>query len=1204
MKLVVEVIDAHDLMPKDGEGSASAFVEVDFENQLSRTRTVPKNLNPTWNQKLVFHLDATKPNHRQTIEVSVYNERKRPIPGRNFLGRVRIPCSNIFVKEGEEVYQTFPLENKWFFSPVKGEIGLKIYIASESKPKPLSPHSPSEQLSESNTNLPSLPPHSTPSSIENTGQTDKTLEADPKVEGPALGTTKETTEEAGKVYSGATFQSSGRDIGQEPKKESIEPAVAIAEQLYKHQVMQQPRISIKKQPQDTSFTMHSVTPQVHPSHDGNYTHNDTNTQPRISIKRRPQQQEGPFTMHLDNPQIHPSHDESFNLRNNNTQPWFSVERQTHGTPVTMHQVNSQVHPSRGGSYSYNDMNQQPRISIKRRPQAQGSPSTVHSVNPQVYPGSDQSYNLRNTNPQPRISIERQTQGTPLTMHPVNNSHVHSSDNENYKLKDTNPQLGGRGLVSGSERFTSTYDLVEQMFYLYVRVVKAKDLKPSTITSSCDPYVEVRLGNYKGRTKHLEKKSNPEWNQVFAFSKDRIQSSVLEVYVKDKEMVGRDDYLGRVVFDLNEVPTRVPPDSPLAPQWYRLEDWRGEGKVRGDVMLAVWMGTQADEAFSEAWHSDAATVYGEGVFNIRSKVYVSPKLWYLRVNVIEAQDVIPSDRNRLPEVFVKAQVGCQVLKTKICPTRTTTPLWNEDLVFVTAEPFEEQLIITVEDHVHPSRDEVLGKISLPMNLFEKRLDHRPVHSRWFNLEKFGFGALENDRRNDFKFSSKVHLRVCLEGGYHVLDESTLYNSDQRPTARQLWKQPIGILEVGILGAQGLLPMKMKDGRGSTDAYCVAKYGQKWVRTRTLLDTFSPKWNEQYTWEVYDPCTVITLGVFDNCHLGGAEKGPGGSAARDTQIGKVRIRLSTLEAHRIYTNSYPLLVLHPQGVKKMGELQLAVRFTTLSLASLVCTYGQPLLPKMHYLHPFTVNQIDNLRYQAMNTVAMRLGRAEPPLRKEVVEYMLDVNSHVWSMRRSKANFFRIMSLFSSMITMGRWFGDVCNWKNSITSVLFHILFLILICYPELVLPTVFLYMFLIGLWNYRHRPRHPPHMDTKLSWAEAVHPDELDEEFDTFPTSRSHDVVRMRYDRLRSVAGRIQTVVGDIATQGERFQSLLSWRDPRATSLFLVFSFCAAVVLYSTPFRVVALVTGLYYLRHPRFRSKVPSVPSNFFKRLPARTDSLL
>ncbi|PHT65001.1 hypothetical protein T459_29426 [Capsicum annuum] len=786
----------------------------------------------------------------------------------------------------------------------------------------------------------------------------------------------------------------------------------------------------------------------------------------------------------------------------------------------------------------------------------------------------------------------------------------SNPQDDFKAKETKPQLGQRwphgGFRGGggwitSDRVTSTYDLVEQMHFLYVRVVKARDLPPNPVTGSCDPYVEVKLGNYKGKTKHFDKKVNPEWKQVFAFSKEKIQSSVIEVFVRDKEMVQRDDYLGKVVFDMNEVPTRVPPDSPLAPQWYRLEDRRGESKVRGEVMLAVWMGTQADEAFSEAWHADAALVHGEGIHSVRSKVYVSPKLWYLRVNIIEAQDVESLDKSQPPQVFVKAQVGKQVLKTKLCQTRTTNPFWNEDLLFVAAEPFEEQLVLTVECKAGPSKDEIAGRLVLPFNTFEKRLDHRPVHSRWFNLERFGFGVLEGDRRHERKFSTRIHLRACLEGGYHVLDESTMYISDQRPTARQLWKQPVGILEVGILSAQGLVPMKPKDGRKTTDAYCVAKYGLKWVRTRTILDNLSPKWNEQYTWEVYDPCTVITLGVFDNGHLGGTENA---AAAKDSRIGKVRIRLSTLETDRIYTMSYPLLVLQPSGVKKMGELQLAFRFTCLSLANIIYLYGHPLLPKMHYLHPFTVNQVDSLRYQAMNIVAVRLGRAEPPLHKEVVEYMLDVDSHMWSMRRSKANFFRIVSLFSGVISMSKWLEEVCKWKNPITTILVHLLFCILICYPELILPTMFLYMFLIGIWNYRSRPRQPPHMDTKLSWAEAVNADELEEEFDTFPTSKPENTVKMRYDRLRSVAGRIQTVIGDMATQGERFQALLSWRDPRATSLFIVFCLVAAVILYVTPFKIIALVAALVYLRHPRFRSKMPSPPFNFFRRLPARADSML
>ncbi|GKE45707.1 FT-interacting protein 1-like protein, partial [Tanacetum coccineum] len=128
---------------------------------------------------------------------------------------------------------------------------------------------------------------------------------------------------------------------------------------------------------------------------------------------------------------------------------------------------------------------------------------------------------------------RQTNHVPIPSSPT-------LQRDDYELKNTNPHLGG-------ERLTSTYDLVEQTYHLYVRVVKAKEL-PVT----ADPYVEVRLGNYRGRTRHFEKKMHPEWNQVFAFSKDRVQSSTLEVYVKDKEMFGRDDFLGRVVFDLNEV----------------------------------------------------------------------------------------------------------------------------------------------------------------------------------------------------------------------------------------------------------------------------------------------------------------------------------------------------------------------------------------------------------------------------------------------------------------------------------------------------------------------------------------------------------------------------------------------------------------------------------------------------------------------------
>ncbi|XP_075485700.1 LOW QUALITY PROTEIN: multiple C2 domain and transmembrane region protein 7-like [Primulina tabacum] len=776
----------------------------------------------------------------------------------------------------------------------------------------------------------------------------------------------------------------------------------------------------------------------------------------------------------------------------------------------------------------------------------------------------------------------------------------------YSLKETSPFLGGGRVVGGrviqtDRTAAGTYDLVEKMHFLFVRVVKARDLPAMDVTGSLDPYVEVKIGNFKGVTKHIEKQQNPLWNVVFAFSRERMQASVLEVVVKDKDLM-KDDFVGFIRFNLNEVPMRVPPDSPLAPEWYRLQDKKGE-KTKGELMLAVWIGTQADEAFPDACHSDAATPIDSSAAAsalIRSKVYHSPRLWYVRVNVVEAQDLVPLEKTRFPDAYVKAQIGNQVMRTKPVPARNFNPLWNEDLFFVAAEPFEDHLVLTVEDRVAPGKDETIGRVIIPLSMVEKRADDRVIHSHWFNLDQPV--VVDVDQLKKDKFSSKLHLRVCLDGGYHVLDESTHYSSDLRPTAKPLWKPPVGILELGVLNAVGLHPMKTRDGKGTSDTYCVAKYGHKWIRTRTVVDNLSPKYNEQYTWEVFDPATVLTVGVFDNSQLG--EKGPNGN--KDLKIGKVRIRISTLETGRVYTHFYPLLVLHPTGIKKMGELHLALRFSSTSFVNMLYVYSRPLLPKMHYIRPFTVMQLDMLRHQAVNIVATRLGRAEPPLRKEVVEYMSesDVDSHLWSMRRSKANFFRLMSVFSCLFSVGKWLAEICIWKNPVTTVLVHVLYLMLVSFPELILPTIFLYMFLIGIWNFRYRPRYPPHMNTKISQAEAVHPDELDEEFDTFPTSKNPDLVRMRYDRLRSVAGRIQTVVGDIATQGERCQSLLSWRDPRATAIFVTFCLIAASVLYVTPFQVIAALTGLYMMRHPRFRYRLPSVPVNFFRRLPARTDSML
>ncbi|PIN20002.1 hypothetical protein CDL12_07327 [Handroanthus impetiginosus] len=674
--------------------------------------------------------------------------------------------------------------------------------------------------------------------------------------------------------------------------------------------------------------------------------------------------------------------------------------------------------------------------------------------------------------------------------------------QEFYLRETNAHLQGWKFSGDSLKIN--YDHVKEMQCVYVRVAKAIDLPENDVTGCCNPYVDVKLGNYKNTTPYLEKNSNPEWNKVFTISKDQIQGSILEVFVKDNDVVN-DDYMGRVAFDLDD--------------------------ILNMLLLAVWMGTEADDVS----HLDASES------NTCSSVSLSPKLWYLKVTITEAQDLQPNDELRFPDVFVKAMLGNQTLRTT-------------DLIFVAAEPFHVPLILSVEDRIAPNKGKVLGKCAIHLQHVERRLDHKPVNSRWYNLERHIL--VEDEKKNEVTSSSKIQVIICLEGGYHT-------------DGKQLWKSRIGVLELGILDARGLPPMKAKDGQERTDAYCVAKYGQKWFRTRTIIDSFDPIWNEQYTWEVFDPCTVVTIG-----------------SGSDSRIGKIRIRLSALETDRIYFHSYPLLVLQPSGLKKMGELNLVVRFTCSSLIN-----------TMHA-------QLDKLKHQATQIVSARLSQAEPPLRKEVVKYMLEVGSHTWSMRKSKVNFFRVMMILSVFVDVWRWFDWIRNWQNSMITVMIHILFLILVMYRQYLLPSIFLYLLFIIAWNYEWKPEHPLHIDTRLSYADDAHPDELDEEFDMFPSLCPADLVQMRYDRLRTVGGRFQTMLGDLVTKGERLQSLLCWQDPRAAVVFAIFCLVAAFVPYITPFEVVAIPTGFYVLRHPRFRNNLYSVPLNFFKRLPERRECLL
>ncbi|CAA2955959.1 QUIRKY [Olea europaea subsp. europaea] len=137
------------------------------------------------------------------------------------------------------------------------------------------------------------------------------------------------------------------------------------------------------------------------------------------------------------------------------------------------------------------------------------------------------------------------------------------------------------------------------------------------------------------------------------------------------------------------------------------------------------------------------------------------------------------------------------------TISSNPMWNEDLVFVAAEPFEPFLTITVEDLTN---GQTIGCAKMQVATINKRTeDKSDPRSRWFNL-------IGDDQTNK-PYGGRIHVWVRLEEGYHMLDEAANVTSDVRATAKQSSKPAMGLLEVGIREDTNLLPVnsvKMKDG----------------------------------------------------------------------------------------------------------------------------------------------------------------------------------------------------------------------------------------------------------------------------------------------------------------------------------------------------------------------------------------------------------
>ncbi|KAK8671328.1 hypothetical protein V6N13_037924 [Hibiscus sabdariffa] len=126
----------------------------------------------------------------------------------------------------------------------------------------------------------------------------------------------------------------------------------------------------------------------------------------------------------------------------------------------------------------------------------------------------------------------------------------ASEEVDYSLRETRPNR-----VFGIENLTSSFVLVDQMEFLFVRIVRARDLPLEALYGIMNSYVELKIESYCATTtEYFEKKPDSEWNRVLALARERFQATTMEINVINMDMIGK------ITTALYDIPTCLPPDS--------------------------------------------------------------------------------------------------------------------------------------------------------------------------------------------------------------------------------------------------------------------------------------------------------------------------------------------------------------------------------------------------------------------------------------------------------------------------------------------------------------------------------------------------------------------------------------------------------------------------------------------------------------------
>ncbi|DBB06469.1 TPA: Tricalbin-2 [Trebouxia sp. C0004] len=416
---------------------------------------------------------------------------------------------------------------------------------------------------------------------------------------------------------------------------------------------------------------------------------------------------------------------------------------------------------------------------------------------------------------------------------------------------------------------------------------------------------------------------------------------------------------------------------------------------------------------------------------------------------------------------------------------------------------------------------------------------------------------HDQRRGLLHTASLHAKAAAAATQECIQHAIRMATGVQTHEHELVRKP------GVNVPAGMVKVTLHDVELMTPSlcFCVIKIGPHWGRTTTLMAAPKGSWDWEVHVPLYDPSSVMLLAVCSaqpTVHRARVLTRAVRSvlAQEDAVLGKLRIRLSTLQPWTEVEARLPMLADRDKGGSKVAYAHLTLKVLHWNQGVLLSEYIKPQFPADVYKYDMHHGDAAHkVAHEHDRTVAIWLEGVNPSISTPIAMGVVDTQRWRFTMSRARTNLRRLQNIRDHMAKYQTALHSLQRWERPPASLAAVTCTTLLCFYPHAVLACLLVYLMLHSLFTYRGVYQGEP-----MEMEAETEAEDTEEETELLSgNTNAVASLRRKYNKLLGVALTLQNLLDDVATQLERLQACITWQDPSATLLFIAFCACAAMAL---------------------------------------------